>query len=600
MHIKRLLFLSGILFLVSPVYAAQQSCGVCHGDTARMAGLGYPHFTMIVSEVQAQTKMSAECTDCHMGNPAAIDKDGAHEGLLTVRAVKDRTWEGVVRGMMKRPELNFWQTLEPRGESRAEALMPKLSRDGVLRNNPDFKLIMWHDRNDETLAFNPVLAEKTCGKCHEDIVKSYLRSPMGGGKNAHTQSQYTTWTGVAGPQSCGLWNGKLDEPQQASFTSENVILFNQHSTMNLSDKTAFENQRRCNQCHVGCLDCHYSPQNPDAKYPHKGQHTFVKKPGPVTCYGGGKSFSCHAGPLERRRGDGFVRAEFTQASIDGKKILKDNPDIHMRNGIYCVDCHEPNKNSGIHADLQRQVDCAKCHATVVTSHKKGPHREVDCASCHTSLIGGYAFNFWSAVGPKGKENPLTRIQDYLAGAVPPLIVKNPKGTWIPVHVVPHTSGNVKAGEVTLSKKLIFRNEPDVHVERLYFSNDAYAVTGLVKNLDDKDHDTMVWLNADRVAHATGKSRSCGSCHDSTAQKIETSYTEGSYKDVGGGRYTIVADEKGLRVAFPPDTEANPFPEGLVPLQDKWTLRGNYALPKTRDVERYRKLSEMYEAGVFVH
>jgi len=600
MHIKRLLLLSGILFLISPVYAAQQSCGVCHGDPAKMAELGYPHFTMIVSEVEAQTKMSADCTDCHMGNSASIDKDRAHEGILTVRAVRDRTWEAVVRGTMKSPELSFWRALEPRGESRADALMPKLSYDGVLRNNPDFKLIMWHDRNDETLAFNPLLAEKTCGKCHEDIVKNYLRSPMGGGKNAHTQSQYKTWTGAGGPQSCGLWTGKLAEPQQASFTTENVILFNQHSTLNLSDKTGFENQRRCNQCHVGCLDCHYSPQRTDAKYPYKGQHTFIKKPGPVTCYGGGKSFSCHAGPLERRRGDGFIRAEFTQATDEGKKILKDIPDIHMQKGIYCVDCHEPNKKSGIHADLQRQADCAKCHAKVVTVYNKGPHRKVDCASCHTSLIGGYAFNFWSAIGPKGKENPLTRIQDYLVGAVTPLIVKNPKGTWIPVHIVPHTSGNINADEVVLSTKLIFRNSPDVHIDRLYFSNDAFAITGLVKNLDDKDHDTMVWLNADRVAHSTGKSRSCGSCHDTTTQNIETPYSEGSYKDVGEGKYAIVADEKSLRVVFPTGTEANPLPEGLVQLKDKWTLSGNFAMPKIRDRKGYEKLKQMYLNETFVH
>ena len=584
MHIKRLLFLSGILFLISPVYAAQQSCVVCHGDPAKMAALGYPHFTMIVSAVQAQTKMSADCTDCHMGNPAAIDKDRAHEGLLTVRAVKDRTWEGVVRGMMKSPELNFWQTLEPRGENRADALLPKLSYDGVLRNNPDFKLIIWHDRNAETLAFNPVLAEKTCGKCHEDIVKSYLRSPMGGGKNAHTQSQYTTWTGAAGPQSCGLWNGKLAEPQQASFTSENVILFNQHSTMNLNDKTAFDNQRRCNQCHVGCLDCHYSPQKTDAEDPRKGQHTFIKKPGPVTCYGGGKSFSCHAGPLERRRGDGFIRAEFTQASDEGKKILKNMPDIHMQKGIYCVDCHEPNKKSGIHADLQRQVDCAKCHAKVVTAHKKGPHRKVDCASCHTTLIGGYAFNFWSAVGPKGKENPLTRIQDYLVGAVTPLIVKNPKGTWIPVHIVPHTSGNINADEVVLSTKLIFRNSPDVHIDRLYFSNDAFAITGLVRNLDDKDHDTMVWLNADRVAHATGKSRSCGSCHDSIDAEDRDPVQRGLLQRCGRGQVHHCCRRKELEVVFPAGTEANPLPEGLVPFKDKWTVAGKLCIAENQGRE----------------
>jgi hypothetical protein len=148
--------------------------------------------------------------------------------------------------------------------------------------------------------------------------------------------------------------------------------------------------------------------------------------------------------------------------------------------------------------------------------------------------------------------------------------------------------------------LIFRNSPDVHIDRLYFSNDAFAITGLVRNLDDKDHDTMVWLNADRVAHATGKSRSCGSCHDTTTQKIETPYSEGSYKDVGEGKYAIVADEKSLRVVFPTGTEANPLPEGLVQLKDKWTLSGNFAMPKIRDRKGYEKLKQMYLNETFVH
>ncbi len=600
MNITTLLSIFGILFLFAPAYAAQQGCIVCHGDPPKMASLGYPHFTMTTSAVEMQTNMPAQCTDCHLGNPAAMDMEQAHAGLLTVKAIKDRTWEGIVRDEMKSSELNLWRTLEPRGVNRADELLPKLYHDGVLRNNPDFKLIIWHDRNVETLAFNPVLAEKTCGMCHEDIVRKYLKSPMGGGNKAHTQSQYATWTGATGPQSCGLWTGKLAEPEQASFTSENVVLFNQHSTMNLSDKMAFDNQRRCNQCHVGCLDCHYSPQGKSRNDSHKGPHTFIRKPDSVSCYGGGKSFSCHAGPLERRRGDGYIRAEFTQASDAGKKILKDMSDIHMQKGIYCVDCHEANKKSGLHADLQRQVDCAKCHAKVVAAHKKGPHKQVDCASCHTSLIGGYAFNFWSAVGPKGKENPLTRIQDYLVGAVSPLIIKNPKGKWIPVHIVPHTSGNIKADEVMISKKLIFRNSPDVRIERLYFSNDAYAITSLVRNLDDKDHDTMVWLNADRVAHATGKSRSCMSCHDSAAQKIDTPYSDGSYKDVGEGKYTIVADEKGIRIVFPAGTKTNPLSEGLVPLKDKWMLPGNFALPTVRDKNNYERIKKMYQSGNFVH
>ncbi len=601
MNIKRLIYVVGIILFAFPYCAsAAQGCIQCHSDLPKMLSLGYAQLTVTTHEIAAQTRMPASCTDCHLGNPETLDKDRAHEGLLTVLAIKDRTWEVVRRSMMKTVELNLWPMLVPRGVNRADALLPKIISGDNIKNNPDYKLIIWHDRNADTLAFNPVVTEKTCGVCHSDIVKKFLRSPMGGGKKAHTQSQYKSWTGPTGPQSCGLWVGRLAEPDQASFTKENADYYNLHSTMPLSEKTAYDNQRRCNQCHVGCLDCHLSPQRNNDKDPKKGAHTFMKRPDPISCYGGGKSFSCHAGPLERRRGDGYIRAEFTQATEEGIRILKDQPDIHMQKGIFCVDCHEPNRKSGLHADLQRDVNCSKCHSSVVKAHMKGPHQRVDCAACHTTLIGGYAFNFWSAIGPKGNENPLTRIQDYLVGAVSPLIIKNPKGIWVPMHVVPHTSGNVKAAEVVLSRGLIFRHSPDVTIDRLYYSNDAYAITGLVRDLDNKDHDTMVWLNFDRVAHATGKSRSCGSCHDSPKQTIMTPYSEGSYKDVGEGRYTVIADETGIRVKLLNETDATPLPEGLEPFRDKWALGGNFAFPEIKDHATYEKLEKKYKKGTFLH
>ncbi len=600
MKLKLLVFLLCIIFsIVYDRASASPGCADCHGNPQVMLSLGYPHLTVTAREITTQTLMPASCSDCHLGNPDATDKEKAHEGLLTVMAIKDRTWEAVRRGLMKSGDLGLWSTLEPRGANRADALLPKVLSGGNVRNNPDYKLIIWHDKNPGTLAFNPLIAGQTCGRCHSDIVKKFLQSPMGGGSKAHTQSQYKSWTGPTGPQSCGLWVGKLAGASQASFTRENADYYNQHSTMPVSEKAAYDNQRRCNQCHVGCLDCHYSPRKRDERDPQKGPHDFTKRPEPVSCYGGGKSFSCHAGPLERRRGDGYIRAEFTQASPDGIKRLKDSPDIHMQKGIFCIDCHEPNKRSGFHADLTRNVDCSKCHASIVKAHAKGPHKKVDCAACHTGLIGGYAFNFWSAVGPKGSENPLTRIQDYLVGAVSPLLIKNPKGIWIPVHVVPHISGNVKDDEVIVSKRLIFRNRPDAAVDRLYFSNDSYAVTGLVKNLDNKDHDTMAWINVDRVAHATGKSRDCGSCHDSTSQKITTPYSEGSYKDVDEGRYVISADEKGLRIEFTDNKDA-PLPEGLRLLKDKWVLVGNFALPKIKNKKYYYRLEKAYHAGMFAH
>jgi hypothetical protein len=425
---------------------------------------------------------------------------------------------------------------------------------------------------------------------------------MGGGAGAHTQSQYVAWTGPAGPQSCGLWVGSLAQPAQERFTDENRTFYNAHSTRPLTPEAAFDSQRKCNVCHVGCLDCHAEPLAPDPANPAAGAHRIVRKPPPLSCYGGGKSLSCHAGPGERRRGDGFIRGEFTQASAAGKKQLQERPDVHYAKKMACVDCHRRNPATSDHADLQRTVDCGRCHEEEVAAHRQGPHRTVDCAACHVALIGGYAFNFWTYREEDEVPSPLTRIQDYYTDAVPPLLVRNPQGIWIPVHVIPHTSGNVKANEVQLSKKLLFRNRPDVQIQRRYVSNDAFAVTGLAKNVDPFDRDVLVWLEVERVAHGLGKARGCAACHASREQRIVVKFeTSGDgYQDVGNGEYMIVANRQGLRVTGFRGPDGGPPARGLAPFLDKWTLAGDFSLPPVQNAARYRKLQDEYGQGRFRH
>jgi len=594
MRYRVILLMGTIMLLIAgSVTSHANTCIQCHGDRTAMTALGYQEFFMPDSLVREQTKMPAVCSDCHLGNPDEPSQNSAHQGLLSLK-IADAKFTVLSREDMKPADRESWSRLTPAGDNRATQLLPKKIVDGRVRDNPDYNLLLWQDKNPGTFAFNPVLAEKACGKCHEGIVQKFLKSPMGGARGAHAQSQYRSWTGPAGPQSCGIWTGTLSQPQQERFTDESMRYYNAHSTMPVSEKTAFNNQRNCNKCHVGCLDCHLDVSTKNSS------HIFVKKPSALSCYGGGKAFICHAGPLERRRGDGYLRGEFTQAAGKGKQLLKDRPDIHAQRGLVCVDCHTPNQDTDSHADLRRDASCTKCHAKVVRAHDTGPHKKVDCAACHTTLIGGYAFNFWSAVGPEGNENPITRIQDYQVEAVRPLLIRNPKGSWIPVHLVPHTSGNIKADEVTLSKRLIFRNRPDVQIDRRYFSNDSYAITGLVRNIDGRDHDTMVWFNLDRVAHATGKSRSCDDCHASATQRIVTGFEGGSYKDLDDGQYTIIADKKGLRITDFKDTKTGAIPKDLLPLKDKWSLEGDFSLPAIRNKSLYRKMEAAYKKETFSH
>src|SRR3990172_1083487 len=383
------LLLSGMFTMIAGHAFAGEVCVGCHSDAEKMKQLGYSQFIVTAADIQAQTKMLAGCSDCHLGDPLAVTREDAHKGVLTLRVV-NKKWNSLTRAEMPAQDVMDWPFLEPRGKNTTTQLGPKRLVEGELKDNSDYRTIIWHDKNPATLAFNPGIARK----------------------------------------SCGLWLGKLSLPDQDAFIDENVKLFNKHSTTPIPTDVAFNMQRNCNQCHVGCLDCHYSPGKKDANDPRKGAHTFVKKPEPLFCYGGGRSFACHAGPLERRRGDGYLRGDLAQATEEGKKILKDKPDIHAQRGMPCVDCHESNTATGNHGDLRRDVNCAKCHAKEVAEHKSGMHRKLDCSACHAALIGGYAFNFWTVGGEAGRENPATRIQDYTVDAIPPVLVKNPKGTWI--------------------------------------------------------------------------------------------------------------------------------------------------------------------------
>ncbi|HEX9020415.1 MAG TPA: hypothetical protein VF903_04055, partial [Nitrospirota bacterium] len=207
--------LLAVLFVVScaGIAYADDSCIDCHGSEARMKDLGSPQFFVTVAEVRAQTGMPASCADCHLGDSKAQAKEAAHAGLLLLRAV-GKKWETPSRQEMNGQDRREWPYLAPRGGSRASQLGPKRLIDGAVRDNSEYRTIIYHDKNTGTLAFNPLIAGKTCGKCHPEEVRGFLETAMGGASGVHVQSQYKYWTGPSGPQSCGLWLGALVQPGQ--------------------------------------------------------------------------------------------------------------------------------------------------------------------------------------------------------------------------------------------------------------------------------------------------------------------------------------------------------------------------------------------------
>ena len=594
---KRFLFLSSFFAVLTLFLFSSQSdastCVNCHGNKAEMEKLGAPQFSMTQEEVAAQTGMPATCVDCHLGNDKEADKAKAHEGVLGLMVAYKKKVAVKKRSELTGADADSLKQLKNHGGFAGDSLAPRITdKDGKTVKNPDFRLLLYHDRNKETMAFNPEIAKKTCGKCHLPLVESFLKSPMGMGTGSHTQSQYATWTSPSGPQSCGLWTGDLAKPAQDKFTDKNTNIFNKASSMPLNPESSAVNQKVCNQCHVGCLDCHFTPTNKEEGKPKEGVHKFSKKPDAFSCSGAGRGMACHAGPLDRRRGDGYIRGAFSQPKW--AKALSEKKDVHFVNKMVCVDCHVTNTETKLHGDQVRDPgvgQCAKCHKQQVEAYNKSNHKNVTCEACHTTAIGGYALNFWAPGKLAGVDTPIDRNPDYyidVDGGVAPLILKNPKTKkWNSYHVVPHISATIADGEkIKLSKKVLYRNSDDVKIDRKYYSNDAFAVTADVKG-DDTDKRIMAWLNLDKVAHATGKSRTCESCHASTDQKIVIPFKwsdkpEAAYKDVLEGSYTVVADKKGLRIddikGGPKGDGSASVAKGIAQFVGKWNVPGKYVLP----------------------
>ncbi len=605
-----------ILLITSHKTIAQQgpketsTCLQCHSNEKKMQELGYPEFTITQETVEKQSGMPATCEMCHQGNPKDNTIEGAHTGVLGLAVVMKKGSMAVSRRELTGEDRESIKSLQPKGDFAGNTLFPRvIGGNGKPVLNPRVSVIQWHDKDINTSAFNPGIAEKTCGTCHPEAVKSYMKTTMG---LALTQSQYVTWVGPTGLQTCGLWTAATTTPDNDSFTAKNMERYNAVSTAHLGKEQAFANQRNCNTCHAGCLDCHYSPFNKEARdsegSPKEvGVHTFSFTPPVLSCMGGGRAQICHAGPMERRRGDGFIKGNFARNAVadpqnENSKKYIETPDIHFAKGITCVDCHaqnHKNHNMGDQIRSPEPVQCAKCHKQEVSSHKKEMHRNLSCEACHTPLIAGYAFNFWAPGKKFGVETPLDRHPLYTVNAMAPIILKNKKDQWNPYHIVPHISTNVKKEEIKMTGKLIFRNKPDVNMKREYPSDDAFAVTGTYEG--SKDEGTvMAWLNIDKVAHAVTKARTCESCHGSEgAQKVVVDYKwmenpDTAYKDVLSGSFTLVADRKGLRIENLSGADGKSTPEGLKPLSGKWNLKGNFSIPGIRDKRAYAEEKEKYE------
>lgn len=552
-------------------------CVKCHSDAAKMQQLGYPQFILSEKSAQVQSRHpNVKCHQCHLGNGRAKDADAAHKGMLKALLIGHR-YELLDR------KKTAPDSFIPRGSDRIREMLPVVTENGETFTHPDVKNLLWHDRDPETLGYDPRIAAKTCGTsaCHPEMVKQFSRTHMGGNIRQRTMK---TWTGDFGPHNCGP--SFADQPprevfEKAGFDFKNTTRLADNLNVPFTKDQAIAKQKACNICHTGCLDCHYAP---DAK---KGAHNFVNKPPAESCGGYGRGTNiCHPGAMQSRRGETFIGGDYSIPT--GMK-----PDAHYAKGIHCVECHMTGpKGMG---DKQRKATCQDCHVEIEDAHKQSIHKNLDCAACHISELRGYQITIWGPGKIAGEQNLFKKYSLYYGIQSPPILMKDQKGRWMPVKVWPHSVGNIK-NEVKPSEGVKFR-WPDGQ------TRDAYYVMGTFDAKANNRH--LLWLEMQQAAHPFGRPRTCSSCHSSSTQTTKSRWEfmdeQGAARPFSGG-YTIVADTKSLRIkdlaasnriAAADGYKLEDFASWLF-FSDKWVVTGDFSIKK--DMQLYKIHSAYFESA----
>ena len=562
-----------VLVLTLPVRVAAvpaRGCVGCHGDTGIMTGLGYPQFFVTSEEVQRQSGMPASCPDCHRGNPATTDRVEAHRGMGRLLVVRKRGFAGEPAD--RKAPLAF-------GTNPAARIRYEIMTGGRTRPDPFVTTILYQDRRSDTLSQDFGMMATTCGHCHPKQLDEFRRSVMG--RNAR-QSRYLAWDGEHGPHNCGVWYADA----YANLSATTAVPF--------SPTTAALNQRACNTCHVGCLDCHYEPSPKNPTDPRAGMHRFRKTPEPLSCYGGGRGSICHAGPEDRRRGAGYFGGAFSfPEGLPG--------DVHRTKGVGCLDCHASSRTDGkiAHGAIFRQATCNRCHVEIASRHEKSLHARLACESCHIREAGGYQATFWGPGILAGSPTPYFKYMAYYGVMKDPILIRDRDGRWIPVKPFPMAVMNQRSSARTRVPGLYWRWDKDL--PGLPRTGDAWGYAGIFGGLPENNR-ALLWLQMDKLSHGIGKSRSCDSCHADPdgSQKRQVRW---EYGDEGAfpfnGSHTVVADRDGLAIRgmkVDEEIEAQPgfvlssFAPWLF-LPDRWTIPGNFALPQIKDRSRYERLKQ---------
>jgi len=551
---------------------ASDSCIECHGNRQRMESLGYGAFTVTSQEAEAQTRMPARCDQCHLGDPESKELGKSHKGMARLLVVSKKGFTAITSA--RRYPLEY-------GTNPMNRLFTVTEKDGKRLKDTSVTALSWHDKKLDTLSQDFEVMRKTCGACHQKEFAEFSRSTMAtNGK----QSQYKGWTEKdRGPHNCGPWFEGNFESMQAN------------TTVPMSPESHRINQKACNTCHVGCLDCHFNPQKRNSADPSIGPHTFTKTPPSESCYGNGRASICHAGPEDRRRGAGYFGGSFSFP--EGNE-----PDVHLKAKVGCLDCHESTKSNPAigHGMVKRQAQdsCKRCHAEAVKTHATSLHRNLSCEACHIQRVAGYQGTYWGPGKLAGAATPFFKFKAYYGYMPEPVLIRDQKGRWIPVKPFPMAVMNQKASP--FKPGLQWRYPLDL--PDLQRTEDAWGYVGLFGGLPENNK-ALLWIQMDKMSHKLGKSRSCDSCHSSLdgsqLQKVTWEYSDpGAFPF--SGSHDVLANRKGLFITKM-QSEKIELEKGYtlsafapwVYLKDSWQIQGDFSLPEIRD----RKQFEVFRASL---
>ena len=562
------LFIFLVLLLLNMTVPAGASpvngCVECHSNAETMSKLGYPHFTVTEEEVRRQSGMPASCPECHQGNPGTNNRDEAHREMGRLLLVQKKGL--VAKPVERKSSLSF--SVNPAIRIRYEIMT-----GGRSRPDPLVSAILYQDRRADTLSQNFGMMADSCGRCHPKQYDEFRRSTMG--LNAR-QSRYLSWDGEHGPHNCGVWF----DTAYANISGSTTVSF--------SRSTSALNQRACNSCHAGCLDCHYEPSAENHTDKRSGMHRFRKTPQPISCYGDGRGTICHAGPEERRRGAGYWGGLFSYPEgLSG--------DVHREKGVGCLDCHASSRSDSKipHGTVERQGSCDRCHGNIIKKHLASVHARLVCEACHIREAGGYQATFWGPGTLGGSTTPYYKYLAYYGVMKDPILIRGQDGRWIPVKPFPMAVMNQRSS-ATRAAGLYWRWPAGL--QRIKPTGDAYGYVGLFGGLP-KNNRALLWIQMDKLSHQLGKSRPCDSCHvtpngDQTLQ-VRWEYSgEGTFPFTGS--HTVVANRKGLSIRNMKADEELESQSGFdltsfapwLYLTNRWTIPGDFTLPAIRNRSYY--------------